>query len=547
MAKKKRTPEELAKLKARRAAEQIPDDAIEHHEAVADDGIDLDGLNKQITRWVDERRKQPLSPNDLADFIETLHQASAHETNRDHLIKEIQSAWPDQKARTLGKMWKDIETQVWPRGAPSDDGAEVTAQILSEMGIEDPDPYPHPVNGRELAQAIETELRQFVTTTDEHRTMMTLWVIHTHCLDHEWLSVSPRLMLTSPTRGCGKSTTADVLLEMCHRPIQSSSISGPSFFRCVEALQPTVNLDELDSGAHKKDMFALLKDGHRKSRSRVIRTLPGPDGDFVVKGFRVFSAAILSGIGKTVDEALDSRCLSVTLHGRTKAEACEALRLRERERARMRAEIVPRIMRWAADNEESLNVAADMDDSVVLNRDFDNWEVLFKIAAVIGGEWPARFDAAVQAAITARPDAHFRGGDILTDIVRLAVDEANHRSANGTFTDWTDLRFTGMELHRGLVTIDDGKWLDPLENRRPLTPRGVTMGLAAFGIKSENKDDPSQLTHIPLERPKDAQAAARARRAAMAGNNRKRCRSYLMANLQDAIDRYVDPADLSAN
>ena len=61
-------------------------------------------------------------------------------------------------------------------------------------------------------------LEMHVRLTEEQRMAVALWILHTHIYNR--FTVSPRLVLTSPVRGCGK-TTLLVLLEHAHGPAAS--------------------------------------------------------------------------------------------------------------------------------------------------------------------------------------------------------------------------------------------------------------------------------------------------------------------------------------
>src|SRR5580704_15316273 len=66
------------------------------------------------------------------------------------------------------------------------------------------EPWHLPVNGAELLDEICSKIRRHVVLPEGSADAMALWALHTHvfdCFNH-----SPRLAITSPEKGCGKTT-----------------------------------------------------------------------------------------------------------------------------------------------------------------------------------------------------------------------------------------------------------------------------------------------------------------------------------------------------
>jgi hypothetical protein len=71
-----------------------------------------------------------------------------------------------------------------------------------------------------------------------------VWTVHTHCYDA--FTISPRLAITSPEKGCGKTTLLDVLSCMVARPLPACNAEVAAIFRVVEKTKPTLPMDEAD-------------------------------------------------------------------------------------------------------------------------------------------------------------------------------------------------------------------------------------------------------------------------------------------------------------
>ncbi|MBF9059049.1 hypothetical protein HKCCSP123_07610 [Rhodobacterales bacterium HKCCSP123] len=113
-------------------------------------------------------------------------------------------------------------------------------------GIESLEPWPESVDGASLAEEIRDRLRAHVVfgnTVDADAAA--IWIIGTYLMD-TW-RLWPRLMVTSPTKACGKSTLLEVLDAMVLRGFIASNASPAAVFRAIEAWRPTLLLDEADT------------------------------------------------------------------------------------------------------------------------------------------------------------------------------------------------------------------------------------------------------------------------------------------------------------
>ena len=80
----------------------------------------------------------------------------------------------------------------------------------------------------------------------EHELLATaLWCLHTHVFD--LYSHTPRLILTSPVRGCGKSRTLKVLKQLVRRPRLSGNVTAAVFYHRLENERCSWLLDEGDN------------------------------------------------------------------------------------------------------------------------------------------------------------------------------------------------------------------------------------------------------------------------------------------------------------
>ena len=72
-----------------------------------------------------------------------------------------------------------------------------------------------------------------------------LGVLFTYLL--EVFDTSPRLAITSPQKRCGKTTLLSFLYQLTCRPLAAANLTPAVAFRVIDALRPTLLVDETDS------------------------------------------------------------------------------------------------------------------------------------------------------------------------------------------------------------------------------------------------------------------------------------------------------------
>jgi hypothetical protein len=130
-----------------------------------------------------------------------------------------------------------------------------------------------------------------------------------------------------------------------------------------------------------------------------------------------------------------------------------------------------RCLRWATDNDEQLRTIRVVVPTSGNDRADDNWEPVFKIAAVIGGCCPGAISAAMMELVPEVDDTAAFGIKLLADIREI-------------FTTLTDGRVQSARLVELLKSIEDSPWAD-LRHGKGLTQNGLSKLLRPFGINSK--------------------------------------------------------------
>jgi hypothetical protein len=286
----------------------------------------------------------------------------------------------DDAAKVLGVRVSALDKEVRDVRGANDDAND--DEVVEEL-----DPWFEPVDGAVLDE-MRADFERYVIADDESLNALAVWTLGSYCYDA--FSIFPKAFLSSPERRCGKTVTLEVIEANAHRALTASSISSSAVFRAVQEWRPTLLIDEADRlPKDNEELVGIINAGHRKRTAVVIRNVKVSD-DHVPRKFSVWAPMVLAAIGRMADTIMDR---SVVVHLRRKApgETVEKLPvdLFERNRERRR-----RCLRWAQDAEGKLRATKVQMPRHSNDRMLDNWLPLFTVAEVVGGDWPARIQAA---------------------------------------------------------------------------------------------------------------------------------------------------------
>lgn len=218
---------------------------------------------------------------------------------------------------------------------------------------------------------------------DSTHDLIAVWVAHTFAMP-VW-DYTPRIYITAPQPGVGKTKQATVAALLCPDSVEASSVSGPGLFREISARQPVVFLDEAENqwspggGRDKEIVTAVVNRGYEPD-GFVIRS----EGNAAVR-HSVYAAVAIVGVDNgLLPETTRSRAIPVRMTpGGGRAE-----RFRRRQHAEFADEIRLHLSAAAMDYRVM--------DSGLDDRDADLWESLYAVADSAGGDWPARIRTAHQ-------------------------------------------------------------------------------------------------------------------------------------------------------
>lgn len=331
------------------------------------------------------------------------------------------------------------------------------------VNLADVELWPEAVNGAAVLSEIADTFARYVALPDGAGDALALWTAHAHCF--ESFVCSPRLNISSPEKGCGKTTLRDVLAVFMPRPLATENLSAPVLFRVIESHKPTVLADECDAWLRdNEELRGMFNAGHRRG-GQALRC----EGDgHEVRAFNVFAPAVLCGIG----------ALPGTLHDRSiivRLERAKPGELRERfdsRRVERETELCRKLARFCADNKARLEACDPALPSGAFNRLADNWRPLFAIAEIAGGDWPQRA-AATFAKLTAKTDADAQG------INTMLLADVQH-----IFSEASAERMFSKSLVEALCAMTDRPWPEAHKGK-PISETWLARRLRTFGVSSK--------------------------------------------------------------
>lgn len=355
----------------------------------------------------------------------------------------------------------DAEVQkVRPRGE-----GDQLAEDGDTSGIETLTPWPDPVDGASLAEEIRDRLRAHVVFgASGDADAATLWIFGSYLMD-TW-RLWPRLMVTSPTKACGKSTLLEVLDAIVRGGFIASNASPAAVFRAIEAWHPTLLLDEADTWmTQNEELAGVLNSGHTRRTARVIR-VSEVKGQHLPVAFSTWCAMAIAGIGGLRD-TLMSRSIVIGLRRRLPDEPVDRLPLDlHHQLLRTRRQIA----RWAEDNAGRIAAMQSEPPDCGDDRRRDNWTPLHRIAAALGGAWPDRTASAYVTQSQAQDeDTEPAGVMMLGDLSEIFASRRVDRIASS-------------ELVGDLLLLEERPWAE-WRNGKPITAQSVAKLLKPFGVK----------------------------------------------------------------
>ena len=364
---------------------------------------------------------------------------------------ERENAWKKVVAwlRKHGKTWNDLPELLHDETAPS---------RTDPRDVDPSQPVGSNVTPLDLVRAF---LQDYVEIDPHEYVATALWAVHSHVFDK--FMVTPRLVLTSPVRDCGKTTLLDVLNRLVARPEKADNITAAAIYDTIDRERCTLLIDEADNLelSAKGALRAVLNSGHRKGGT--IRRGTGKQR----RKYSTYAPIALASIS-VLTLPLMSR--SIVIHMR-RHEGTRSLRRFKSDDTQDLDLTYQHIRMWARD--AALNLDPEMPVEL-RGRTADNWRSLISIADACSEAWGGLAREAAVAFAQA-----YRDEDIVVILLRDIREIFDARGVD---------RLSSKALVDALNAMDDAGWSEyrgPHGDQQPrkLTPGELARLLQSFGIR----------------------------------------------------------------
>jgi hypothetical protein len=306
--------------------------------------------------------------------------------------------------------------------------------------------WPEPVEGPVLLEGVVAALRRYIVfPSAEAADAVALWALFTHL--HDGGEFSILLIVSSPTRGSGKTRVLEVLSYLVARPWKNLSPSDAVLFRKVHKDHPTLLLDEADNiaWADREGLVAMLNGGFSRAGAVVSRCV-GEGSNMDTFDFSVWCPKAIACIKTHLPDTTMSRSLVISMQRRQRTEPVE--KLRERQARKFLEPIRRQLARYAADHMSEVSASDPEIPETLSDRAGDAWTPLLAIAEVVGEDWPARARKAAVNLSGAEMEPEALGERLLANIRQVFAERGDPE------------KIFSAELAQHLAAIEGSPWSD---------------------------------------------------------------------------------------
>jgi putative DNA primase/helicase len=362
------------------------------------------------------------------------------------------------EAKVLKVQVKTLDTMV---------KAEREASNQGDSPFSDITPWKEEIAPAQLLDEVTSTIQRFIVLDKHQAQTAALWVAA--CWFIDVIDCAPIALINAPERACGKTQLLTVLARLAPRTAQASGISSSVLFRMIEAYQPTLFIDEVETVLKdNEDLRGLINAGHTRDSAFVWRSVAKGD-DFEPKRFTVWGMKAIAGINAIkLAETVTSRSIVFELRRKTASEIVERLRRAETGLFEI---LASKLARFKDDFASEVQQVRPILPDALGDREQDNFEPLFQIATVAGEHWP---NTALNAALR------------LSNATQAPMSSANELLADiqEIFDTKQVIKISTTELISALCDDTEKSWAT-YNRGKSLSPRQLSNKLKDYGITSK--------------------------------------------------------------
>lgn len=297
-----------------------------------------------------------------------------------------------------------------------------------------------------------------------------LWILAAHVFD-VFRGPFPRLLVTSPTKRCGKTRLLGILERLVPRPVPTANLSAASFYRLVDATGCTLLCDEMDQSmfAVGGELVGLVNAGFQPGQGAIRCT----GDDHEPRAFNVYAPMVLAGIrSHRIPDTIRDRSIIVSMS--RKPSSVKVRSFRERDVAATFEPLKRKAIRWAHDNRAVLEGLDPEIPNVGNDRAADCWEVMLAVADLAPWRWAEKARAAMRALSDIEDDPTL--DDELLGDLRTILDGLSLTDEDNVF---------GETLLHELLCLEARPWAE-CNKGGEITPHWLAERLRCFGLRSRS-------------------------------------------------------------
>lgn len=245
---------------------------------------------------------------------------------------------------------------------------------------------------RHILDDIDAHFDTYIFSAGQYTSaIMTLWVASTHFMDQ--FETHPRLGITAPEKGSGKTTAMDHIRRLVKSPRKIDAGTTKAAIVEICRQKNTLLLDEIDKTLTPKidaygQVVAVFNSGYSsQGTTSIMRPIAGTSEWDLVE-VNTFIPVVFSGIGNSLPDDALSRTIMVPL---LKDRKGLAKRTNWRELDSTVLGYKERLESWAEGTQLPNYSEANLDPRCV-GRLLDIYEPLKLVALAAGGKWPGIVD-----------------------------------------------------------------------------------------------------------------------------------------------------------
>lgn len=324
--------------------------------------------------------------------------------------------------------------------------------------------------------------------SDDDLDVLTLWAVHTHLVRETY--TTPRLLISSPMPGSGKTTVLEHMERLVPYGIQMASVSSPALIPRIisNREEPTVLLiDEAEKSLSPnklgiEDVLGVLNSGYKVGGKRPV--LVSTKDGWEPQEMSTFAPVAMAGNAPDLPEDTMQRSITVLMFpandGEVEESDWEMIDIPTRDLGMAVAE-------WADSIRADVKATRPEVPKGCVGRIKERWLPLKRVAVFAGGDWAERVDRLIINDLETMKQDREDGLTARRIHETLAID-IHHvfTGAHGEFMATADM----IPL---LIAHNPGAWSAASSYGKALTPQRMGRMLTKnYSIRSDRATDSDQ-------------------------------------------------------